>query len=165
MSAHRLWVAYGTAGLGVFLDQVTKFTIVHTFAYADQVPLTPFFNLVYLLNPGAAFSFLAGAGGWQRYFFVALALIVSTWLALQLRKPLPRLESWGFSLILGGALGNALDRLTRGSVVDFLDFHWNGRHWPAFNLADVLISLGVSILLFASFVKRTPIQAFAQSRR
>lgn len=160
-----LWARYGAAGLALLLDQATKNSVVHTFAYGEQVPVTPFFNLTYVLNPGAAFSFLADAGGWQRYFFVTLALIVSTWLAHQLRKPLPRLESWGFSLILGGALGNALDRLTRRSVVDFLDFHWNGMHWPAFNLADVLISLGVSFLLFASFVNRTPIQEFAQIRK
>ncbi|MDO8775558.1 MAG: signal peptidase II [Burkholderiaceae bacterium] len=151
------WRWHGIALLAVLMDQASKLVITKIFALGEQVPVSSFFNLVYVLNPGAAFSFLAGAGGWQRYFFVALALIVSTWLALQLRKPLQRLESWGFSLILGGALGNALDRLTRGSVVDFLDFHWNGMHWPAFNLADALISLGVSILLFASFIKRSPV--------
>jgi len=156
MTRNFRWAGYGAAGLTGFLDQSTKASISHTFGYADQVPITTFFNLVYVLNPGAAFSFLAGAGGWQRYFFIALALSVSTFLALQLRKPLPRMESLGFGLILGGALGNALDRITRGSVVDFLDFHWSGMHWPAFNFADVWIFLGVSLLVVHSMLLQPP---------
>ncbi len=144
------WVWFAVAASAVMADQIAKFTITRTFAYGEQAEVTPLFNLVHVLNPGAAFSLFASAGGWQRYFFIALALIVSTFLALQLCKPLPRMESLGFSLLLGGASGNALDRITRGSVVDFLDFHWSGMHWPAFNFADVGIFLGVSLLVVHS---------------
>ena len=112
-----------------------------------QVEITPFFNLVHVLNPGAAFSFLAGASGWQRYFFITLGLLVAVWLIRQLKQTLPRFEAVGYSLILGGALGNVVDRLLRGQVVDFLDFHWQGMHWPAFNLAEVAISIGVGCLI------------------
>ncbi|WP_159330328.1 signal peptidase II, partial [Klebsiella pneumoniae] len=116
--------------------------IIRTFAYGEQVEITPFFNLVHVLNPGAAFSFLANAGGWQRYFFITLGLAVSAWLGRMLCQQRPRLEAMGYSLILGGALGNVADRVLRGQVVDFLDFHWRLAHWPAFNLADVAITIG-----------------------
>lgn len=145
------WHWHSVALLAVLLDQVTKGVIVNTFTHAEQVPVSTFLNLVYVLNPGAAFSFLAEAGGWQRYFFIVLALLVSAWLAYMLRTQRPRYESLGLSLILGGALGNVLDRITTGKVIDLLDFHWRGMHWPAFNLADVFISTGVSLLLWAAF--------------
>ncbi|GAP38182.1 lipoprotein signal peptidase [Piscinibacter sakaiensis] len=90
---------------------------------------------------------MAGASGWQRYFFITLGLLVAVWLIRQLKQTLPRFEAVGYSLILGGALGNVVDRLLRGQVVDFLDFHWQGMHWPAFNLADVAISIGVGCLI------------------
>lgn len=112
--------------------------------------MTSFFNLVHLLNAGAAFSFLAEAGGWQRWFFLAIALAASIWLAWMLAKPLYRLEALSYSLILGGALGNAFDRVARGQVIDYLDFHLSGMHWPAFNLADMAIMAGVVALLAAS---------------
>jgi len=145
------WRWHGVALLAVLLDQVTKGVIANTFTHAEQVPVSTFLNLVYVLNPGAAFSFLAEAGGWQRYFFIVLALLVSACLAHMLRKQRPRYESLGLSLILGGALGNVLDRITTGKVVDFLDLHWHGMHWLAFNLADVFISTGVSLLFWAAF--------------
>ena len=128
-------------------DQLAKFAITRTFAYGEQVEVTLFFNLVHVLNPGAAFSFLANAGGWQRYFFITLGLVVSAWLGRMLCQQLPRLEAMGYSLILGGALGNVVDRVLRGSVVDFLDFHWQLVHWPAFNLADVAITSGAALLI------------------
>ena len=130
-------------------DQFAKLVIVRTYAYGEQVEVTPFFNFVHVLNPGAAFSFLAGAGGWQRYFFIALGLAVSALLVRTLKQRLPRIEALGYSLILGGALANVADRILRGSVVDFLDFHWHGAHWPAFNLADVTISAGTVCLIIA----------------
>jgi len=144
------WRWYGLSAVAALLDQMTKSAIVKNYPLAEQVPITSFLNLIYVLNPGAAFSFLAGAGGWQRYFFIALALAVSFLLAFLLRHPLPRIESFGFSLILGGAMGNTFDRLLTGNVVDFLDLHWNGIHWPAFNLADVFISIGAVVVILAS---------------
>lgn len=112
--------------------------------------VTDFFNLVHVLNPGAAFSFLAGAGGWQRWFFLAIAVGASVWLAWMLAKTRDTREAFSFSLILGGALGNALDRAVRGQVIDYLDFHARGWHWPAFNLADMAIMGGAALLVFAS---------------
>lgn len=149
------WRWYGLALSAALLDQASKGLIVRILTLGEQVPVSSFFNLVYVLNPGAAFSFLADAGGWQRYFFIALALFVSGWLAFLLRTPRPRYEALGLSLILGGAVGNVLDRMITGKVVDFLDFHWNGMHWPAFNFADVFISIGVASLLWTTF-RETP---------
>ncbi len=102
---------------------------------------------LYVLNSGAAFSVLANASGWQRYFFIAIGLAISAWLVRILRQHLPRLEALGYSLILGGALGNITDRVFRGQVVDFLDFYWLHTHFPAFNLADVAIALGAALLI------------------
>ncbi|WP_354687859.1 signal peptidase II [Cupriavidus necator] len=141
------WVWYAVAASAVMADQLAKSVISRTYAYGDQVEVTPFFNLVHVLNPGAAFSFLAGAGGWQRPFLIALGLVASAWLMRILWQQPPRLEALGYSLILGGALGNVADRVLRGAVVDFLDFHWRHTHWPAFNLADVAITLGVTLLI------------------
>lgn len=143
------WLALA---VGVMLaDQAAKRQVVASLPYGASEPLTPFFNLVHVLNPGAAFSFLSGAGGWQRYLFIALALAVSAFLIfLLLRQTLSRLEAGGYSLVLGGALGNASDRFLHGAVVDYLDFHLAGWHWPAFNLADSAIVLGVLLLLYGS---------------
>ncbi|MFO8108770.1 signal peptidase II, partial [Pseudomonas aeruginosa] len=134
--------------------QLAKFAITRTFAYGEQVEVSTFFNIVHVLNPGAAFSFLANAGGWQRYFLMALGLVVSAWLGRMLCQQRPRLEAVGYSLILGGALGNVVDRVLRGSVVDFLDFHWQLVHWPAFNLADVAITIG-ALCLFLTVVPKS----------
>jgi signal peptidase II len=109
--------------------------------------MSSFFNLVHYRNQGAAFGFLSDAGGWQRHLLVVVALGVSVWLTQILRRRLPPIEALGYSLVLGGALGNMLDRVLRGSVVDYLDFHWRSSHWPAFNLADVAITLGVICIL------------------
>lgn len=133
------------------LDYITKL-IVHTqMPYGQVIPLGPFFNVVHVWNTGAAFSFLADAGGWQRYFFVALALGVSLWLCVSLTKPMPALQAVGYSLILGGALGNAIDRIVRGYVVDFLDLYWRDWHWPAFNFADVGIMCGAALIVATTF--------------
>lgn len=132
-------------------DQTTKYAVHTGLPYGASIPITDFFNFVHWLNAGAAFSFLADAGGWQRYFFSILALAVSAVLAWMLRKPLPKNEAFGYSFILGGALGNVADRFVRGYVVDFLDFHWQTWHWPAFNLADIGICVGAALLVIGAF--------------
>ncbi|MGY8831917.1 MAG: signal peptidase II, partial [Pseudomonadales bacterium] len=116
------------------------------------IPLAPFFNLVHFWNTGAAFSFLADAGGWQRYFFSVIALVVSVVLALILRKPRANSEALGYSLILGGAVGNLIDRASQGHVIDYLDFYWQSWHWPAFNLADIGIVGGATMLILSSLL-------------
>ena len=138
----------GLATLVVLLDQASKAWVLASFRYLESVVVTPFFNLVLVYNSGAAFSFLAGAGGWQKWFFVVLALGISAWLLSLLRHHAQeRLLPTALSLILGGALGNVIDRLRFDVVVDFLDFHLAGYHWPAFNVADSAISVGVALML------------------
>jgi signal peptidase II len=115
----------------------------------ESLVVTPFFNLVLVYNSGAAFSFLAGAGGWQKWFFVVLALGISLWLLSLLRQHAgERLLPLALSLILGGAIGNVIDRLRFDAVVDFLDLHLAGYHWPAFNVADSAITVGVLLMLW-----------------
>lgn len=146
-SPWRWWLLAGA----VLAADVASKAAVHTLMpYGQSIPLTSFFNLVHTWNTGAAFSFLADAGGWQRYLFMALAFAISAWLALELRKGLPRVQAWAYSLIMGGALGNALDRGMRGYVVDYLDFHLRGWHWPAFNIADIGIVCGAALLVVAA---------------
>lgn len=145
-----LW--YSTAMAVVVIDQAAKSYIDLMTPLGWPRDVTSFFNLVHVLNPGAAFSFLAGAGGWQRWFFLAIALAASAWLICMLSQPLRRLESLSYSLILGGALGNAFDRAVRGHVIDYLDFHLRGWHWPAFNIADVAIVSGAAALVLLSFM-------------
>ena len=151
MQPHRQAPWFSLAFAVFALDQATKSTIEAATALGWSQPVTPFFNLVHVLNPGAAFSFLAGTGGWQRWFFLAIALGASAWLAWLLAKPVRSLEGLAYSLILGGALGNAFDRAVRGSVIDYLDFHLHGWHWPAFNIADMAI-VGGAVGLIASSV-------------
>ena len=146
--ARRWWaLAFAVATL----DQLVKFIVQAQLPYGAGVPIASLLNLVHIGNTGAAFTMLAQAGGWQRYFLVALALAVAMWLGWALRRPLPRPEATAYSLIAGGALGNAIDRISRGHVVDFLDFHWGAWHWPAFNLADTAITLGVVTLLVSAW--------------
>ena len=139
----------GLSGLIIVLDQLTKFWVVSALSLGQSIELTGFLNLVFVYNPGAAFSFLSDAGGWQRWFFVALALAVSAWLTFQIRQhAAERLLPLAATLILGGALGNVVDRIRFGAVVDFVDVHAAGWHWPAFNVADSAISVGVALLLW-----------------
>jgi signal peptidase II len=141
-----LWL--GIATIVVLLDQVTKITMTRLLAYGQSEPVTSFFNLVMVYNPGAAFSFLANSGGWQRWFFSALALGVSIFIIWMLsRNASQRLFCWSLSLILGGAIGNLIDRLAYGHVIDFLDFHVGGWHWPAFNVADSAITIGAALFV------------------
>lgn len=148
--SHRPARWYLLAFLVFVADQAVKSLVDAATPLGWSRAVAPFFNLVHVLNPGAAFSFLASAGGWQRWFFLAIAALASAFLVWMLRDARPRAESLGYSLILGGALGNALDRAVRGHVIDYLDFHAGGWHWPAFNLADVSITVGAACLILAS---------------
>lgn len=152
-SSRRYWPeCLAAASLIVALDAAVKQTVMWLMPYGASVSITPFFNVVHVWNTGAAFSFLADAGGWQRYAFSILGIGVSIVLAWLLwRGVSSRLEAAAYTLIVGGALGNVVDRIARGHVVDYLDLHWRGWHWPAFNLADIAITLGASFLILASF--------------
>lgn len=145
-----LW--YSLAIVALAADQTAKSYIDMTTPFGWSYEVTSFFNLVHVLNPGAAFSFLAGAGGWQRWFFLAIALAAAAWLVWLLSHPLRKLEGLSYSLILGGALGNAFDRAIRGQVIDYLDFHLRGWHWPAFNIADMAIVGGAIALVLQSLM-------------
>lgn len=132
----------------VLLDQGTKIAVERAFAQGDSVPITSFFNLVLAYNTGAAFSFLADSGGWQRQFLSAVALGASVFIVwLLARHGAQRLFALALSLILGGAIGNLIDRVLYGHVIDFLDFHYAGWHWPAFNVADCAIVCGAGLLI------------------
>lgn len=145
------WPWFLLAVAMVSADQTSKEIVALALPPGDGVVVTPFFNLVHVLNPGAAFSFLAGAGGWQRYALSVLGIAISLWLARELKRGTgSRLERFAYAMIIGGALGNVFDRLRQGAVTDFLDFHWQGAHWPAFNVADVAISLGATALIAAT---------------
>ena len=140
------WLALALAV--IFLDQLSKIVIERTFEYGDSRPVTGFFNLVLTYNTGAAFSFLAGAGGWQDEFLTAVGLGASAFiLYLLARHGQQRLFSLALALILGGAIGNVIDRIVYGHVIDFLDVHWHGWHWPAFNVADSAIVCGAALLI------------------
>lgn len=151
--------AYLFAAALLLADAASKAAVVAGFPLGDYYAVNSVLNLGHWLNPGAAFSFLHDAGGWQRGFFIALGLLASIALAVWIarRGTHPR-ERLAFAAILGGALGNVLDRVTRGAVVDWLDFHWSGHHWPAFNIADIGISAGAALLIVQSLgiVQRTP---------
>ncbi len=151
-----LWLWLGLALIVIVLDQITKTWIVGAFTLHESVLVTSFFNIVRAHNTGAAFSFLAGASGWQRWFFVVLGIAASVFIVWMLRRhPEQTLFCFAISLILGGALGNVIDRLLHGYVVDFLDFHFRflaplfpQGHFPSFNIADSAITTGaVSLIL------------------
>jgi signal peptidase II len=143
----RKWLTL--AAVIVVADQVTKYAIVQYLAGGKTVILAPFLNLVLVYNPGAAFSFLSDADGWQRGFFIAIALIASAWIVWLLRKyPHQRLFSLALALVLAGAVGNVIDRILVGAVIDFVDAHAFGYHWPAFNVADSSITCGATLLIW-----------------
>ncbi len=140
------------AAVVIVLDQLSKAAISGHFAYGESMAVTPFFNLVLAHNTGAAFSFLSDAGGLQRWLFSAIAIAASVWIVWLLRKHQSQaLFSFALAFILGGALGNLIDRITYGYVVDFLDFYWGGYHFAAFNLADSAITCGAALLILDSF--------------
>jgi signal peptidase II len=150
----------------VVLDQLSKYAILRAFALHEVLELTPFFNIVLVFNRGAAFSLLSDAGGWQRELFVGIALAASTWIIWLLRKYWDQVAfCLALSLILGGAIGNVIDRLVRGAVVDFLDFHAFGYHWPAFNVADSAITCGAILLIWDSIRTKGRVLPSADERR
>jgi signal peptidase II len=148
------WFA-GAAGI-VALDQVTKLWAMAALELYQPVALLPFFNLTLLHNTGAAFSLLSSAGGWQRWVFTGLAMAISVVVAIWLNRVARRARgtATALMLVLGGAIGNLIDRLRLGYVIDFLDFHAAGWHWPAFNLADAAISVGAVLLVGLSLLGR-----------
>jgi signal peptidase II len=153
MSKSFQW--FGLALAIILADQLTKWIVLGHFAPGEGRVVTGFFNLVLVFNRGAAFSFLAQAGGWQAPLFIGFALVAALVVSgLILRDPQKRLLCLGLALVLGGALGNVVDRLRFGHVVDFLDFHAFGAHWPAFNVADSAISVGALLLVIDSFLPR-----------
>jgi signal peptidase II len=145
-----LWTWLVLATVLVLLDQLTKAMITTALAPEESIAVTRFFNLVYTMNPGAAFSFLASAPGWQRWFFSAIALGASIVLVVLIARHPRSPQATAYTLILGGAIGNLCDRIRHGAVVDWLDFHAHGMHWPAFNLADVWIVIGAGLMLWIS---------------
>ncbi len=159
-SAHR-WLWLSLAALVLVLDQLTKWLVVVQFPHGYSEAWTSFFNLVRVHNAGAAFSFLSNAGGWQRWFFTVLGLGAAVFMLwLLIRHSNQRLFAFALSMLLGGAVGNVIDRLVHGHVIDFLDFHWDflaplfaGGHFPAFNLADSAITLGVICLLLDELLR------------
>lgn len=144
-----LWLSL----LAVILDQGSKLAIASSMQLYESIQIMPFFKLTYVHNTGAAFSFLSEAGGWQRWFFAALALAISVVIAVWLTrlKKHETLLAVALALVLGGAVGNLIDRLAYGYVIDFLDVYYGTWHWPAFNVADSAITLGVILMLAESF--------------
>ncbi len=160
-SGPSLWFWLGLAAVVILADQVTKTLIMGEFKYGDSRPVTEWFNLVRAHNKGAAFSFLADAGGWQRWFFVGLGAVASVFIVWMLRShPTQKLFCFAVSMIMGGAIGNVIDRLLHGYVVDFLQFRFAlleplfpGGYFPSFNVADSAITLGAICLILDEILR------------
>ena len=146
------WIALAAAI--VVADQVVKAAILATFRPGDEIALLPFLSLVLTFNKGAAFSFLAGADGWQRWFFAVVAGVAAAFIVWLMRRGGSAVYLAGLALILGGAIGNLVDRLWLGQVVDFVLVHWRGWTFPAFNVADSAITIGAGLLILDSFRQR-----------
>lgn len=157
-----LWLAL----LVFVLDIGSKLLVMNTMGYGwpNRIEILPFFNLLYVHNYGAAFSFLSDAGGWQRWFFAIIALGVSGMLMYWMRQTpaTNRLLNIAYALVIGGAIGNLFDRLVHGFVVDFLDFYLGSNHWPAFNLADTAIVVGAGLIVLESVIASKKPQAEAE---
>jgi signal peptidase II len=146
------WLAL--ALLLVLADQFTKILVIGSFQLGESRVVSSFFNLVRVHNAGAAFSFLADASGWQRWFFTGLGVVAAVVIVWMLKNhPGQRLFGFALACILGGAIGNVIDRVLYGYVVDFLDFHWAGVHFPAFNVADSAISIGAACLILDELLR------------
>lgn len=138
----------------IVVDLCTKYLVVQRFEYGESINILPIFNLTYARNYGAAFSFLADHSGWQKYFFLGLAVVISIALVVMLFKNKAdlKLQNSAYALIIGGAIGNAIDRAYHGYVVDFLHFYWDIYHYPVFNVADIAIVVGASLLILESIL-------------
>jgi signal peptidase II len=153
----NLYKWFSISAVVIALDLYTKHLIEHAFVYGEHLKITSYFDLVRYHNEGAAFSFLSDAGGWQKWFFTGISIVASvviTYLIIKnskIKHPSQKLFCFGLALVLGGAIGNLYDRVTLGYVVDFLSFHLNDLYWPAFNVADSAICVGVALLLWDSF--------------
>ena len=158
---NSLWLWLGLAVLVLLADQLSKTLIIGSFQLGDSRTLTSYFNLVRVHNTGAAFSFLSTASGWQRWFFVGLGLVATVAIVWLLKRHASqRLFSFALAMILGGALGNVIDRLLHGHVIDFLQFHWDwlspvfaGGYFPSFNVADSAITLGAICLILDELLR------------
>lgn len=138
----------------LIVDLGSKQLILNHFQLYESIPLMPYFNLVYAQNPGAAFSFLADKGGWQRWFFAFVAIVICVVLILMMYRQSvnKKLSNIAYALVIGGALGNLCDRLVHGFVVDFIDFYVGDWHWPTFNIADMAICIGAALIILDSFI-------------
>ena len=146
------WI--GLALIILIADQFTKVLIVGYYNLHDSTYVTSFFNVMRMHNTGAAFSFLAGASGWQRWFFTAIGLAAVAFILWMLKSHAgQKLFSFALACIMGGAIGNVIDRLVHGYVIDFLDFHWRGMHFPAFNIADSAITVGAACLILDELLR------------
>lgn len=144
----------GLALILLIADQFTKVLILGYYQLGDATYITSFFNIVRVHNSGAAFSFLASASGWQRWFFTAIGIVAALFILWMLKShPGQKLFSFALACILGGAVGNVIDRLLHGYVVDFLDFHYAGWHFPAFNIADAAITVGAVCLILDELLR------------
>ena len=144
---------YVLAAVVIVLDQISKQVVLATIRFCETIYVAPFWNWVLTFNRGAAFSFLASEEGWQRWFFTVLALGVSGWIVFMLRQHAgQRRLSFALALIMGGALGNVIDRIRFGAVVDFVQWHAAGFYWPAFNVADSAITVGAVLMVWDQFV-------------
>ena len=144
----------GLAFIILLVDQFTKVLIMGYYHLGDSTYVTSFFNVVRAHNSGAAFSFLSGASGWQRWFFTIIGFVAAAVIIWMLRSHAgQKLFSFAMACILGGAIGNVIDRMAHGYVIDFLDFHWHGMHFPAFNVADSAITLGAICLILDELLR------------
>lgn len=145
----KAWFWYAIAAVIVLLDQASKYAIEAAFEYGETKVFTSFFNFTLAYNTGAAFSFLADAGGWQRWFFGVIAIVASVLLTVWIARVAATnvREAFALAFILGGAVGNLYDRIVHGHVVDFIVVHYQDNYWPAFNLADSAITLGAAVLI------------------
>jgi signal peptidase II len=162
---HKILTVFSKSGLCwlwltllcLVIDQITKYWVTSSFNLYESVNVLPIFSLTYVHNPGAAFSFLADQGGWQRWFFTAIAaiacIIFIVWLVKTPKSK--RLLSIAVALMLSGAMGNLIDRVLFGYVIDFLHFHWSDYDFPAFNVADSMIFIGAALMIIESFTTET----------
>lgn len=155
-----LWLSVATLAA----DLWTKYLVVQRFEFGESIQILPIFNLTYARNYGAAFSFLADHSGWQKYFFLGLAVVISAALLVMLFKNSAalKLQNSAYALIIGGAIGNAIDRAYHGYVVDFLHFYWDIYHYPVFNIADIGIVVGAGLLILDSLLEHRKNKAAAQ---